>query len=68
MLLDFNEGRVYIENNNKKLIYTITTQLNQLGIEIIPVAWTYSLPNWTAEVLGIALRHSVPGRLPETRQ
>jgi hypothetical protein len=52
VLLDFNEGRVYIENNNKKLIYTITTRLNKLGIEIIPVAWTYSLPNWTAEVLG----------------
>ncbi|MCU1233611.1 MAG: hypothetical protein JWP63_1578 [Candidatus Solibacter sp.] len=51
VLLDFNEGRVYIENNNKKLIYTITTQLNKLGIEIIPVAWTYSLPNWTAEVI-----------------
>jgi hypothetical protein len=51
VLLDFNEGRVYIENNNKKLIYTITTQLNKLGIETFPVAWTYSLPNWTSEVL-----------------
>ena len=51
VLLDFNEGRVYIENNNKKLIYTITTQLNRLGIETIPVAWTYSLPNWPAEVV-----------------
>jgi hypothetical protein len=52
VLLDFNEGRVYIESNNKKLIYTITTQLNKLGVEIIPVAWTYSLPNWTASVMG----------------
>jgi hypothetical protein len=51
VLLDFNEGRVYIENNNKKLIYTITTRLAKLGIEIIPVAWTYSSPNWTAEVV-----------------
>jgi hypothetical protein len=51
VLLDFNEGRVYIENNNKKLIYTITTHLAKLGIEIIPVAWTYNLPNWTAEVV-----------------
>ena len=48
VLLDFNEGRVYIESNNKKLIYTITTQLTKLGVEIFPVAWTYSLPNWTA--------------------
>jgi hypothetical protein len=52
VLLDFNEGRVYIENNNKKLIYAITVQLNKLGAEIIPVAWTYSLPNWTATVVG----------------
>ena len=51
VLLDFNEGRVYIENSNKKLIYTITTQLAKLGVEILPVAWTYSAPNWTAEVV-----------------
>lgn len=51
VLLDFNEGRVYIENSNKKTIFTITELLKKLGIEIIPVAWTYSLPNWTAEVV-----------------
>ncbi len=42
VLLDFNEGRVYIESSNKKLIYAIVVQLQQLGAEIIPVAWTYS--------------------------
>ena len=41
VLLDFNEGRVYIENTNKKLIYAIIVRLKQLGAEIIPVAWTY---------------------------
>jgi hypothetical protein len=51
VLLDFNEGRVYIESNNKKLTYAITTQLAKLGIEIIPVAWTYSSPNWPAIVV-----------------
>jgi hypothetical protein len=51
VLVDFNDGRVYIESNNKKLIYAITTHLAKLGIEIIPVAWTYSLPNWPAEVV-----------------
>ena len=51
VLLDFNEGRVYIENTNKKLIYTITVRLRHLGAEIIPVAWTYPLPNWPAEIL-----------------
>jgi hypothetical protein len=51
VLLDFNEGRVYIENTNKKLIYIITERLKQLGIEIVSVAWTYSRPNWPAEIL-----------------
>jgi len=51
VLLDFNEGRVYIESSNKKLIYTIVVQLQRLGAAIIPVAWTYSHPNWTAEIL-----------------
>jgi hypothetical protein len=51
VLLDFNEGRVYIENSNKKVIYSIIVQLKQLGAEILPVAWTYSLPNWHAEIL-----------------
>ena len=52
VLLDFHEGRVYIENSNKKVIYSIIVQLNQLGAEILPVAWTYPLANWTAEVVG----------------
>ncbi|WP_321475098.1 hypothetical protein [uncultured Paludibaculum sp.] len=51
VLLDFNEGRVYIENTNKKLIYTIMVRLKHLGAELIPVAWTYGLPNWTEEIL-----------------
>ncbi|HLK63439.1 MAG TPA: hypothetical protein VKU19_08365 [Bryobacteraceae bacterium] len=51
VLLDFNEGRVYIESSNKKLIPTIVVRLQQLGAEIIRVAWTYSQPNWTAEII-----------------
>jgi len=51
VLLDFIEGRVYIENTNKKMIYTITERLKQLGAGIIPVAWTYSFPNWPAVIL-----------------
>ncbi len=52
VLLDFNEGRVYIENNNKKVIYAITAQLTKLGAGIFPVAWTYNRANWTASVMG----------------
>ena len=51
VLLDFNDGRIYIENSNKKLIYMITVRLRQLGVEIIPVAWNYPRPNWPAEIL-----------------
>src|SRR3954454_1489060 len=51
VLLDFQDGRVYIENTNKKLIYMITVRLRQMGAEIIPVAWTYPHANWPAEIL-----------------
>jgi hypothetical protein len=51
VLLDFNEGRVYIESGNKKLIYAIVVRLQQLGAGIIPVAWTYRQPNWTTEIV-----------------
>jgi hypothetical protein len=49
VLLDFNESRVYIESANKKIISTIIVRLQQLGAEIIPVAWTHHQPDWTAE-------------------
>lgn len=51
VLLDFNDGRVYIENSNKTLIEAINERLRQLGLDIISVAWTYSGPNWPAEIL-----------------
>lgn len=51
VLLDFQDGRVYIENTNKDLIHMITVRLRQLGVEIIPVAWTYPRANWPAEIL-----------------
>lgn len=51
VLLDFHEGRAYIETSNKKLIYSIIVRLSQLGAEIVPVAWTYPVPNWTEAIL-----------------
>ena len=51
VLIDFNDGRLYIENSNPKLVYMITVRLRQLGAEVIPVAWTYPRPNWPAEIL-----------------
>lgn len=51
VLLDFNEGRVYIENTNKKLIYSIIVRLNKSGADTFPVAWRYSPANWTEEIL-----------------
>ena len=51
VLLDFNDGRVYIENTNKKLIYMVTVKLRQLGLDVIQVAWTYPRPNWPEAIL-----------------
>jgi hypothetical protein len=51
VLLDFNEGRVYIENSNKKVIAMIISSLGRMGAGILPVAWTYDRPNWPSEVL-----------------
>lgn len=51
VLLDFNEGRLYIENTNKKQIYTVTVILRRLGLDVIQVAWNYPRPNWPATIL-----------------
>jgi hypothetical protein len=51
VLLDFHEGRVYIENSSKKAIFVITEHLKKLGAEILPLAWTYNRPAWPAEIL-----------------
>ncbi|HXJ38301.1 MAG TPA: hypothetical protein VNH18_03425 [Bryobacteraceae bacterium] len=51
VLLDFNDGRVYIESTSPKLIEGINERLRELGVGIISVAWTYNLPNWPAQIL-----------------
>ncbi len=52
VFLDFNDGLIYIENTNKDLLYQVTVRLSLLGVEVIPVAWTFpGRPNWPAEIL-----------------
>ncbi len=52
VLLDFNDGRVYIESTNKELINKIAVRLRLLGADVFPVAWTYpGRPHWPAEIL-----------------
>lgn len=51
VLLDFNEGRVYVESSSKKMIYAVLELLKQLGADIVAVAWNYNRPNWPAEIL-----------------
>jgi hypothetical protein len=51
VLLDFNDGRVYIENTNKKVLEAIIERLKDLRVEIIPVAWTYTPSTWPSEIL-----------------
>ena len=51
VLLDFNQGRAYIESTNKKQIHAIIVSLSRLGAEIVPVAWSYPVSNWTETIL-----------------
>jgi hypothetical protein len=51
ILLDFNEGRAYIENSGKKAIAAVIESLKQLEIEAFPVGWKYNRPNWPATIL-----------------
>ncbi|MEO8593722.1 MAG: hypothetical protein ABI759_10390 [Candidatus Solibacter sp.] len=51
VLLDFHEGRVYVESSNKKVIAMIIGALGRLGAGILPVAWTYNRPNWPSTIL-----------------
>lgn len=51
VLLDFNEGRVYLENSSKKVIQMIAELLKKLGAGIAPVAWTYNRADWPAGIL-----------------
>lgn len=51
VLLDFNQGRAYIESTNKKQIHAIIVALSRLGAEIVPVAWNYPVNNWTEAIL-----------------
>ena len=51
VLLDFNEGRLYVENSNKQMLYLVKEVLREIGAEITPVAWSYNRPNWPSEAL-----------------
>lgn len=51
VLLDFQQGRVYIESTNKKQIHAVIVSLSRLGAEIVPVAWNYPVPHWTGAIL-----------------
>lgn len=58
VLLDFNEGRVYIENTNQKTLYLVKEVLRQLGAEIVAVGWTYNRPDWPSEILSLLYESS----------
>jgi hypothetical protein len=51
VLLDFHEGRVYVENSGKKTLHVLQGVLKQLGVETFPVAWTFNRANWPAMIL-----------------
>jgi hypothetical protein len=51
VLLDFNQGRVYIESTNQKQIHAVIVALSRLGAEVVPVGWNYPVANWTEAIL-----------------
>ncbi len=51
VLLDFNDGKAYLETSSKKAIFQTGELLKQLGIEVSAVGWTYNRPSWPAEIL-----------------
>lgn len=51
VLVDFNQGRIYIESTNKKQIHAVIVSLSRLGAEIIPVGWNYPVSGWTSSIL-----------------
>lgn len=51
VLLDFHQGRVYIESTNKKQIHAVIVSLSRLGVETFPVAWNYPVSHWTEAIL-----------------
>jgi hypothetical protein len=51
VLLDFNDGRVYIENSNKNILYLVKEMLGRLGVEIAGVGWNFNRANWPSEIL-----------------
>ncbi len=51
VLLDFQQGRAYIESTNTKQIHAVIVSLSRLGAEIIPVAWNYPVSSWTEAIL-----------------
>ncbi len=51
VLLDFNEGRMYLETSSKKAIQAVTEFLKQLGAEFVAVGWSYNRADWPAAIL-----------------
>lgn len=51
VLLDFHEGRLYVESSGKKTLHVLKGVLKQLGLEAFPVAWTFNRANWPATIL-----------------
>ena len=51
VFLDFNEGRIYIENSSKKMLYLTKETLRRMGAEVIAVGWNFHRGNWPSEIL-----------------
>jgi hypothetical protein len=50
VLLDFQNGRVYVENTNKNVLVTVLNLLDTLGVQATAVAWQFG-ENWLKPLL-----------------
>lgn len=51
VLLDFHEGRVYVEHSGKKTLHALKLVLKQMGLDVFPVAWDFNRPHWPTAIL-----------------
>jgi hypothetical protein len=51
VFLDFNSGRVFIENTSEEVIIEVLAALTKLGVETFPLMWKFVEGDWVTKFL-----------------
>jgi hypothetical protein len=57
VLLDFDGGRVYIENTNEDMLIEVLAVLAKLGVKTYPLMWKFVEGDWVTKFLGASVLH-----------